>query len=128
MVLVDSSVWVDYFHKGDHSGDLTTIIAQNYIYTNELILSELIPVLKHRKENEVIAGLLSLPLFRLNIFWEGIRSLQILNLRHGINKVGIPDLIITQQCLEHGIELWTLDSHFKLIGKHTSLKLYTNRK
>jgi predicted nucleic acid-binding protein len=45
-------------------------------------------------------------------------------LRNGINKVGIPDLIIAQNAKQHGVALFTCDRHFLLIAKHGGLNLF----
>jgi predicted nucleic acid-binding protein len=124
MILVDSSIWIDYFRRGQKSKTLSQLIEQDLVITNEIILSELIPVLVHQKQKTVVDSLLALEVKKNEIFWDGIRSLQILNLKNGINKVGIPDLIIVQQCLEQNIELWSFDQHFELISSFVELKLF----
>ena len=40
-ILVDSSIWIDYFRSGLHSGKLDRYIDQNQICTNDLILAEI---------------------------------------------------------------------------------------
>ena len=47
-ILVDSSVWIDYFRSGKYSDQLDYYIEQNIISTNDLILAELIPVLNKK--------------------------------------------------------------------------------
>ena len=54
----------------------------------------------------------------------GVRALQETCLRSGINKVGLPDLIIAQQAIRLGIPLFSLDRHFTLMSKHVSLALW----
>ena len=121
-VLVDSSVWIDYFRNGNDT--LAQLIEEDLVSTNEIILSELIPALQIQKQEEVINGLLNLELIELNISWSLIREYQIMNLQNGINKVGIPDLIILQQTIESGLHLFTLDKHFRLMKKHFEFKLF----
>ena len=48
-ILVDSSVWIDYFRTGKKSTNLDLFIRQNIVCTNDLILAELIPVLKIKR-------------------------------------------------------------------------------
>lgn len=123
MILVDSSVWVGYFRAGENADMLETLIKLDLVCTNEIILSELIPALKHNNQKEVIESLKALPCVPYAIFWEGIRALQTLNLQNRINKVGLPDLMIAQHCIDENIELWSLDKHFRLMATHTTLKL-----
>ena len=123
MILVDSSVWIDFFRGGEQSNLLKTLIELDVVCTNEIILSELVPALKHQKYFAIIESIYALPCISHAIFWEGIRALQLLNLQNGINKVGLPDLIIAQQCIDEGIELWSFDKHFRLMSQHTALKM-----
>lgn len=125
MILVDSSVWVSYFRTGDNSDLLQTFISLDLVCTNEIILSELLPALKRNSQHEIVESLEALPCIPYTIFWEGIRELQLLNLQKGINKVGLPDLMIAQHCLNDNIELLSLDKHFRLMAAHTSLKVIT---
>jgi predicted nucleic acid-binding protein len=45
-------------------------------------------------------------------------------LKNGINGIGIPDLIIAQNCIQNEIQLITHDTHFEIISKYLPLKLY----
>lgn len=123
MILVDTSVWIGYFKEGKHGGTLDHLLLMDLVCINEIILTELIPVLSHRKQKEVIQALLALPCIPYTVFWEGIRLLQKLNLQNGINKVGLPDLMIVQHCISANLELWSLDKHFELMSKNVELKL-----
>ncbi len=111
MVLVDSSIWIAYFNKGEHDS-LTQLLRDDLIVTDEIILSELIPSAQLKKERELVVGLRALPIIRLDIDRSAIRKLQPLNLSNGINRVGIPDLIIVQQAIQQDLTLWTTDKHF----------------
>ncbi len=123
MILVDSSVWIGYLRSGENTDLLQTLINLDLVCTNEIILSELIPALQYRHQMTIVESLKALPCIPYTIFWEGIRALQTLNLQNGINKVGLPDLMIAQQCIDNNIELWSFDKHFRLMSEHTSLKL-----
>lgn len=124
MILVDTSVWVGYFRQGENAEVLEALLKLDLVCTNEIVLTELIPALKHTNKHQVLEGLLALPCLPYTVFWEGIRALQLLNLQNGINKVGIPDLMIAQHCINDGIELWSLDKHFRLMATHVLLKTF----
>ncbi|HOC29958.1 MAG TPA: hypothetical protein PKH40_09780 [Treponemataceae bacterium] len=47
------------------------------------------------------------------------------NLKNGINKVGIADLIIAQNVIDADLELYTLDRHFELMSKLHGFRLFT---
>ncbi|MDL5050601.1 PIN domain-containing protein [Oscillatoria amoena NRMC-F 0135] len=124
-VLVDSSIWVEYF-RGDTAADdrLEWLIEEGAVAINDLILAELIPPLTLRKQTRLISLLKTIPLLPLEIDWTGLIADQVLCLRHGINKVGIPDLIIAQNARNHGVALFTHDKHFKLMSEHIGIDLF----
>ena len=53
-VLVDTSIWVDYFRSGIKSSELSVLIDENLIVTNDIILAELIPPLRVKRQNKII--------------------------------------------------------------------------
>ena len=55
--------------------------------------------------------------------WEGIVEIQVTCLRNGINKVGIPDLIVAQQVMHCNLSLFTMDKHFRLMSRHMPLTI-----
>jgi len=122
-VLVDSSVWIDYFRNGDNKY-FEQLLTEDIVVTNDIILSELIPALAFQKQNEVIVSLESIECIPLSIDWQLIRRYQILNLANGINRVGIPDLIILQQTIEKNLTLYSFDKHFELMKNHLDFKTF----
>ena len=116
-VLVDSSVWIAYFRSGGIQ-KLDRLIEEGLACINQLIFTELAPALMQRKETDILAGLLALEMIPLNIDWDIIREYQLMNLENGINKVGIPDLIILQQVIDQRLSLFSFDNHFKLMRNH----------
>lgn len=121
--LVDSSVWIDYFAGKTAAKCLDQLFDTNLVCTNQLILSELIPFLLYKKENDLIDLLLSIRQYELDVDWSAIRTMQTANLNYGINGVGIPDLIILQNVMQHNLELLTSDSHFSLMHQIFSFRL-----
>ncbi|MFC3196052.1 PIN domain-containing protein [Parapedobacter deserti] len=121
-VLIDSSVWIQYF-KSAGIPILDRLLEEDFACTNELILTELQPVLVHHKRHDILDGLLALEQVPLQIDWELIRKYQLMNLRNGVNKVGIPDLIILQQVIEEKITLFSFDKHFRLMNEFLSFDL-----
>ena len=121
-VLVDTSIWIDYFSKGDKEHKLDYLIDENIVATNDLILAELIPFLKIRKQKKVVELLKSINNLELQINWEEIIEYQVKCLRKGVNGVGIPDLIIAQNAKQHDCEIYSLDTHFKLLSKEINIK------
>jgi len=122
-VLVDSSVWVAYFRGTAGVTAVDWLIEEGLIVTNDLILAELTPPLLVRGERKLASLLLELERPPLILDWEGIIQLQVTCLRNGINKVGIPDLIIAQHAIQNSLTLYSLDKHFVLLSKHVRLTL-----
>jgi predicted nucleic acid-binding protein len=123
-VLIDTSVWIDYFRDTKHADAVDVLIEDNLIVTNQLILAELIPPLHVSKKKNLITLLKELKQCSIAIDWDDIVQMQILCIKNGINGVGIPDLIIAQNAIQYGMTLLSVDKHFTLIAEHTPLVLY----
>jgi predicted nucleic acid-binding protein len=122
-VLVDTSVWIDYLRVGTRSQTLDILIDENLIVVNELILSELIPTLALQGQSKFISLLQLLPTQPILIDWNEIRLMQTRCLKKGFNGIGIADLIIAQNAIQHHTPLYTLDKHFRLLVEITPLNL-----
>ena len=123
-VLVDTSIWIDYFRGGDNSKDLDFLIDENLITTNDIILAELVPYLKIKKQKKVIALLQEVNRTPLDIDWEEIVEFQVKCLKSGANGVGIPDLIIAQNAKQNNCRIYSIDKHFRLLRQGLKIKLY----
>jgi predicted nucleic acid-binding protein len=122
--IIDSSAWIEYFKGNRTYSFISDLIYANAICTNDIILTELLPSIMHKKENELADLLNSLRKNVLIINWQEIRSIQILNLKHGNNHVGISDIIIAQNCIQNESKLITNDKHFRIMAKYMPLELY----
>ncbi len=123
-VLVDSSAWIEYFRGGEEVEKLDFLIEENLILTNDIILAELIPFLKLKKQNKVINLLKSIKKLELKIDWDEIIEMQYKSLKAGINGIGIPDLIIAQNVVQNSCKLLTLDKHFKFLSEIFNFELF----
>lgn len=123
--MTDSSVWIDYFKNGNPA-ILDRLIREDLACINEIIFTELAPVLKKKNETTALEGLETIERIPLNIDWEIIRKYQIMNLENGINNAVIPDLIILQQVIDEKISLFSFDKHFKLMKNHLNFELFEN--
>ena len=123
-VLVDTSIWIDYFRGGEKSEGLNHLIDENIILTNDIILAELVPYLKMKKETKVINLLHEINKTPLNINWEEIIDFQVKCLKSGVNGVAIPDLIIAQNARQHHCKVYSHDKHFRLLNRVLNVNLY----
>ena len=124
MILVDTSIWIDYFRNGSTADALDKLIESDMICINDVILSELLPSINQRHEEELKELLLSFPKLQMKIDWNEIVFMQTKNLHNGINKVGLPDLMIAQNAIQNNVKLFSCDRHFQLIKNLFPLYLF----
>jgi predicted nucleic acid-binding protein len=124
MILVDSSVWIAYFKGDDRALPLNELIDINDLCLNHLILAELIPSIVQKREIALKDLLLAINTIDMKVNWQELIDMQIVNLSNGINNVGIADLMIAQNAMHNGLELFTLDKHFLLLSQYHKLKIY----
>ena len=122
-VLIDTSVWIEYFRSGNNFEKLDFLIDENLVVINDLILAELIPFLKIRNQRKVIKLLNHINKLEIHIEWDQLIEFQYKCLKNGLNGVGIPDLIIIQNAKQNHCEIYSLDNHFKLIKDIVKIKL-----
>ena len=122
-VLVDTSIWIDFFRGNQVANPLFELIKDNQINTNDLILAELIPSINRKKEEKLRDLLLSVQKIELLINWTEIINMQTMNLRSGNNNIGIPDIIIAQNALHNDLVLFENDKHFRPMKELFGLEL-----
>ena len=84
-VLVDTSIWIEYFRSGNNSEKLDFLIDENLIVINDLILAELVPPLKVRNQRKIVKLLYSINRLELSINWDQIIEFQFKCLKNGLN-------------------------------------------
>jgi len=122
-VLVDTSIWIEYFRSGNSSEKLDFLIDENLIVINDLILAELVPSLRIRNQQMIVKLLNNISKLELSIDWSQIIEFQFKCLKNGLNRIGIPDLIIVQNAKQNQCEIYSLDNHFKLMKDILELRL-----
>ena len=124
MVLVDTSVWIDYFRSGNNTEKLDFLIDENLIVINELILAELVPSLKVRNQRKIVKLLYGIKRLELSLDWDQIIEFQFQCLKNGLNGIGLPDLMVAQNAKQNRCELYSLDSHYRLMQDILELQLF----
>jgi len=127
MVLVDTSVWVDFFQNPSASGNATLeglIKGQNRVAICGIILQEILQGIRELNSFETTRQrLLFLP------FLEAGREVHILaaSLYRELRRNGITvpstDVLIAAVAIRHGFQLMTGDKHFLGIAAHSNLQL-----
>jgi predicted nucleic acid-binding protein len=122
-VLVDTSVWIEYFRNGNNFEKLDFLIDENLVATNDLILAELIPFLKVRNQGKLINLLYKINKYEIVVNWGQIIDYQYSCLKKGLNGIGIPDLIIVQNAKQNHCSIYSLDNHFNLMESILNIQL-----
>ena len=122
-VLVDTSIWIEYFRSGNNSEKLDFLIDENLVVINDLILAELVPSLKVRNQRKIVKLLYNINKVELDINWNQIIEFQFKCLKNGLNGIGIPDLIVAQNAKQNRCEIYSLDNHFNLMKDILELQL-----
>lgn len=121
-ILVDTSIWIEYFRSGNNSEKLDYFIDENLVVINDLILTELVPFLQVRNQMKIIDLLHNIKKLKLSINWDQIIDFQFQCLKSGLNGIGIPDLIVVQNAMQNGAEIYSHDNHFRLMKDILKLK------
>jgi predicted nucleic acid-binding protein len=124
LILVDTSIWIDYFKSGSNSAQLDNLLADNWVVINDVILTELVPFLLLKKQFKTIELLRNVTLLPLSINWPEIIAWQAACLNTGVNGVGILDLLIAQNAKQHNVAIYSLDKHFNLLNQVIDLQLF----
>ncbi len=127
MILVDSSVWIDYFSgNGSAEADfLDETLGTRSVAIGDLILTEVLQGFRHDRDYRIAKRLLEeLPLFDLLGWSMAIKSAE--NFRK-LRKKGITirktaDVIIASFCIEHDLPLLFLDKDFRPFVDHLGLR------
>lgn len=115
MVLVDSSVWIDYFN-GKTRDPLQMLLDSGQACVNDVILSEVMPILIFRQNKEACDLMASLPQYATKVTWQEALEAQVQNLRAGINGVNLLDILIALNAKKNGLDVLTYDKHFALMS------------
>ena len=124
-ILVDSSAWIEYFKNRDFLF-IDTLLDENQICTNDVVLAELLPSIMHKKEYHLARLLGAIKKYEMAINWNEIRNFQRENLKHGNHTVPLADLLIAQNCMQNGMEILTADRHFEAVSKYLPLRMCKN--
>lgn len=125
-VLVDTSVWIDFFRNKETSlrnQVIQVLRAKNSYYTG-IISLELYRGSRTKKEISILDDLF-LSIEKIMEREETHKEAGLMGFelaKKGIT-IGTVDLLIAQLCLENDLTLFTLDQHFEIIASHYPLKL-----
>lgn len=125
-VLVDTSVWIEFFRKHEpYHGIVTRLIDDEQVFCCGIILAELMQGAKSDKE---LSALDDFPrvfpfISETTQLWAAAGRLAFQLRRKGLT-VGLSDCLIAVAAASAGAQVATLDSHFHVLGKPAKITRY----
>ena len=127
MVLVDTSVWIDYF--GDvvsaQVQQLDGLVGRKQVLTGDLVLAEVLQGVRSDREFRVVRdALLTLDVVQLTSPTLAVKSAHYYRVlrRHGLTVRKTIDCLIATWCIEHGVPLLYSDRDYEPFVKHLGLQ------
>ena len=131
MILVDSSVWIDYFKGTDtaQTGLLDKLLVSEPVAIGDLMLTEVLQGLDSEREFNLVRKMLtSLTVVDLGgqqIAIQAARNFRSLRKR-GITVRKTIDTVIATRCIESGYSLLHNDRDFEPFARHLGLPLVSH--
>lgn len=128
MILVDSSVWIDYFKGVDsrETGILEELLGSEDLLIGDLILAEVLQGFQtdreFRKAEELLRTLVLVDLVGIEIALKSARNFRRLR-SLGVTVRKTIDCVIATSCIESGYRLLHNDRDFDAFQKHLGLKV-----
>jgi hypothetical protein len=123
-VLIDTSVWVDFFKFGKSKNTIISFVNANQAVYCGLIATELVRGAKGQEELDTLENLFEALTFVEETSETFHRAGQ---LGYGLARKGISlstvDLVLAQVCLDNDLNIFSFDQHFTQIAKRTRLKV-----
>lgn len=128
MILVDSSVWIDYFNGVSirQTDLLDQLITREIIVVGDLVLVEVLQGFKSDHDfataEKLFSEFVQVELAGFAIAQESIKNYRILR-KKGVSIRKTIDVIIASYCIHHNISLLHRDRDFESLVQHCGLKV-----
>ncbi len=127
MIVVDTTVWADWFNGRDSAevDRLGDALGGQDAGLVPVIVTEVLQGFRADRDFERARGLLvRLPVLTLDTDGHVAAARLFRRLRHkGVTVRGTTDCIIAQTCITAGVELLSADQDFAAIARHSALRL-----
>lgn len=127
MILVDSSVWIDYFNGKDtvQTGRLDGLLGIEMIAMGDLILTEVLQGFSKESEfnaaRKVLSNFEAITLGGMDVALQAAKNYRVLRAK-GITVRKTVDVIIATRCIMDGISLLHSDRDFNVFEQHLGLR------
>lgn len=128
MIVVDSSVWIDYLnkHQSDEAKVLDFLIGRERLLVGDIVLCEVLLGLRDEREARLVEK--RLRWFDVVSMLDPDLAVQAAANYRRLRNVGVTirktvDLIIGTFCIEHGHELLHRDRDYEPMREHLGLKV-----
>jgi len=128
LILVDSSIWIDYFRGAvtEQTKKLDGLLGRELLVTGDLILTEVLQGLAAERDfNEARKLLTSLTIVELGgqeIAIQAARNFRTLR-KLGVTVRKTIDIVIATRCIESGYNLLHSDKDFDPFVRHLGLRI-----
>jgi hypothetical protein len=128
VILVDSSVWIDYFNGRDTpaSRRLDELLGDQPLWTGDLILAEVLAGFRRprdaRTARELLTSLEYADLVGPEVALLAAHNYRLLR-RRGITPRGLVDVIIASFCALHGFQLLHSNRDFEAMAQHIRIRV-----
>ena len=122
MILVDTSVWIDYFNgqKNKHTDKLDDLLLSEVIILGDIVLAEILQGFRHDKDfkmaKDYLDNLICHSISNKNIAIKSAENFRALRKR-GITARKTTDMLIGTFCIENNIPLLHNDRDFEPLGE-----------
>ena len=130
MIVVDSSVWIDYFNGTvtRETDSLNSLLGQELIVIGDLILTEVLQGFRRdrdfRKAKELLDTLIFREMLGKDLALRSAQNYRTLR-RKGVTVRKTIDVIIATFCVQHRLPLLHSDKDFEPMVKHLKLMTVT---
>lgn len=126
-ILIDTSVWINYFHGKDNrlAGIVDDVLTYWVVYVPKVVIAELIQGAKSEKEISVVEQFVETfhIIDHTGDTWRDAGKLAFSMKRKG-ETVPLIDCYIAIMASENNCMMFSLDDHFRMIKNFTKLDLY----
>ena len=132
MILVDSSVWIDYFNgrQNNATDSLDALLSQDTVLMGDLILMEILQGFRKQQDFDTarayLAELMCCSLCSPELALAGAENYRFLRSK-GVTVRKTIDVVIGTWCIVHNIPLLHNDQDFDPLKEHLSLQTLPDR-